>query len=208
MSRGRQTIREGVLALGLPDNAEFLEKLDIFVSELMKWNQTYNLTAIRDQGQIISHHLLDSLVIHEYVTGESVIDVGSGGGFPGIPLALYFPRKNFTLLDSNGKKTRFLQQMKIALQLNNCTIVQSRSEDFDARFEQVMCRAFASLADITRKTAHLLMHGGEILALKGRLEEEETGSSILPFRVDQIYDLKVPGLNAERHLVVLSEMGQ
>ena len=198
-----EIIADGLHELGLEPFPGLIGQLGCFVSQLVKWNRTYNLTAIRKADQIITRHLLDSLVIQTYVRGTRVIDVGSGAGFPGIPLALYFPGKHFTLLDSNGKKTRFLQQMKIDLGLDNCEVVNSRVEEFDSKFDQVTCRALASLAEITEKTAHLLESGGEILALKGRVLAEELDECAGSFEITAIHDLNVPGIDAERQLVIL-----
>lgn len=201
----RQVIAAGLNELGLEPLPGFIDQLDRFVGKLVKWNRTYNLTAIREPDQIVTRHLLDSLVIQTYIGGTRVIDVGSGAGFPGIPLALYLQSKAFTLLDSNGKKTRFLQQMKIDLSLDNCEVVHCRVEEFDSRFDQVTCRALAPLAEITNKTEHLLTRGGEILALKGHLEKEEIDASFAPFEIMAIHALKVPGIDSERHLVILKK---
>ncbi|HIG42141.1 MAG TPA: 16S rRNA (guanine(527)-N(7))-methyltransferase RsmG [Gammaproteobacteria bacterium] len=198
-------IEDGLTEMGLQFDNQFVCGLADLLEQLVKWNKTYNLTAIRDPAQIITHHIFDSLSVQAHVKGANIIDVGSGAGFPGLPLALYFPEKNFTLLDSNGKKTRFLQQVKIVLGLKNCRIVQSRAEVYRETFDQVICRAFASLADITEKTAHLLSCHGEILALKGKLDEAETRSDISPFQITTTHLLAVPQVGAERHLVILKK---
>ena len=196
-------IKSGLGELGLLDDEGLAVELDKFLTLLLKWNQTYNLTAIREAEKIVSHHLLDSLSIQGYLRGDSLLDVGSGGGFPGIPLALNDPDLRVTLLDSNGKKTRFLQQAKISLGLENCSVEQSRSEDFEGCFDQITCRAFASLADIIAKTSHLLSADGEILALKGRIETQEIEVDLGEFEITNIHNLKVPQLNAERHVIVI-----
>ena len=141
-----------------------------------------------------------------YVKGSSSIDVGSGGGFPGIPLALYFPDREFTLLDSNGKKTRFLHQMKIDLGLNNCTVVHSRVEDYEGLFDQVCCRAFASLKNICDSTEHLLGDSGEIMALKGKLETEDLDIEKDQFELKEVHKLIVPTVMADRHLLILKKL--
>lgn len=201
-----RAIRDGILNLGLEDKDALAVKLDRFVSSLMKWNKTYNLTAIREEQQIVSLHILDSLSVCPYVKGSSTIDVGSGGGFPGIPLALYFPERDFTLLDSNGKKTRFLQQMKIELDLKNCTVIHSRVEDYEGLFDQVCCRAFASLKDICDSTKHLLGEGGEIMALKGKIETEDLKVKKDQFELKEVHKLIVPTVMADRHLMILKKL--
>ena len=194
--------------MGLAHPKELIRKLNLFVDELYKWNKTYNLTAIRDKQKIVTLHLLDSLVIQQFVKSDSVIDIGSGAGFPGIPLALYFPQKQFTLLDSNGKKTRFLQQMKIQLGLDNCEIVQSRVEEYKHQFDLVTCRAFASLTEIKDKAAHLVANNGQILALKAQLKEVEIQSDLGPFKISAIHKLIVPGVEAERNLVIMERFSE
>jgi len=198
-----QLIRSGLKDLKIEDTEGLSDKLDQFVDALIKWNKTYNLTAIREPDQIISHHILDSLSVNSYLKGANIIDVGSGGGFPGIPLALLFPEKTFTLLDSNGKKTRFLQQMKIELGLGNCTVVQARVEDHVGFYDQVCCRAFSSLANICEGTKHLLGKNGEILALKGKLDTENVEDMPAEFELNASYKLAVPMISADRHLLVL-----
>ncbi|MBL4681017.1 MAG: 16S rRNA (guanine(527)-N(7))-methyltransferase RsmG [Pseudomonadales bacterium] len=200
-----QAIRDGILSMGLDDKDALAEQLDQFVSSLVKWNKIYNLTAIREKDQIVSLHILDSLSVCPYIKGASTIDVGSGGGFPGIPLALYFPEREFVLLDSNGKKTRFLCQMKIELGLKNCTIIQSRVEDYAGSFDQVCCRAFASLDDIYSRSAHLLNEDGEILALKGKLETEDLDIKKGVFELKEVHKLYVPTVAADRHLIIIKK---
>ncbi len=199
------SLAAGIKALGIDPAPDLIAGLQHFAEELIKWNRTYNLTAIKDAEQVTSHHLLDSLSIYPFLAAKTVVDVGAGGGLPGIPLAMLLPDVKFTLLDSNGKKTRFMQQMVINHQLANCQVVQSRVEDFQGQFDLVTCRAFASLADISQKTAHLLAPGGKVLAMKGRLEEELTGQLSGNLQVAAVHKLDVPGLEAERHLVILEK---
>lgn len=201
----RQEISTGLRQLGLNNPVELVDRFELFINELIKWNRSYNLVGRRDESVIVGRHLLDSLSIKPYIWGNRVADVGSGGGFPGIPLAIYLPDTHFTLIDSNGKKTRFLEQVKMRLGLNNCDVIQTRAEALDATFNQITCRAFASLADTIQKTAHLLSREGEILALKGRLKPEETDVSLIPFQIRKIHKLKVPFTALERHLVVMGK---
>jgi len=201
--RSHLQIQEGLDLLGLKASAGLVSQLEELVEELIKWNRIYNLTSITQPGKIVSHHILDSLAVQPYIHTNSIIDVGSGAGFPGLPLALYSPDQRFTLLDSSGKKIRFLQQMKISLELDNCQIVHERAEDHASKYDQIACRAFSSLAEITQKTAHLLSHHGEILALKGRLDSDEASANLDPFKILGIHKLEVPFVDAERHLVVM-----
>jgi 16S rRNA (guanine527-N7)-methyltransferase len=187
--------------LGLPADDLLAEKLSAFIGDLVKWNKVYNLTAIREPEQILTQHIFDSLSVHPYLKGSRIIDVGTGGGFPGIPLAMLMPKKLFTLLDSNGKKTRFLQQMVINHGLANCDVVQSRAESFAAQFDVVICRAFAPLPDIVSFAGHLVSDEGVLLAMKGQLEESHPLAG--DFKVMDIHRLTVPRMSAERHLVVL-----
>ncbi|MFT7688384.1 MAG: 16S rRNA (guanine527-N7)-methyltransferase [Candidatus Azotimanducaceae bacterium] len=200
-----QLIGNGLLDLKIGDKNGLSGRLSQFVDALIKWNKTYNLTAIRESDQIVSHHILDSLSVFPYIKGSSIIDFGSGAGFPGIPLALIFPEKNFTLLDSNGKKTRFLQQMKIELGLKNCSVIQSRVEDHDGLYDQVCCRAFSSVTNICVSAQHLLKEDGEILALKGKLDTENIEDMPPEFELLATHKLVVPTITAERHLLVLKK---
>ena len=200
----------GVAALGLnlPEGAE--TKLLAYLALLEKWNRVYNLTAVRDPERMVSHHLLDSLAAVPFFQGGCpdlirVLDVGSGGGLPGIPLAIARPELQVTLVDSIGKKTTFLLQVKAELGLGNLNVVTSRVENYrpDARFHVVTSRAFSDLKEFVNLTRHLLMPGGRWLAMKGVLPHEEI--LLLPdwVKVSANQALVVPGLAASRHLIVL-----
>ncbi|HSN18292.1 MAG TPA: 16S rRNA (guanine(527)-N(7))-methyltransferase RsmG [Gammaproteobacteria bacterium] len=193
------------LDLTLPPGAE--AALLSYVELLARWNQAYNLTAVRDPAEMVSKHLLDSLAILPYVTGPSVADVGTGAGLPGIPLALAQPDIQFTLIDSNGKKTRFVTQAVAELKLKNVAVVQARSEGWQAQrlFAQVVSRAFASLGDFARLAGGLAAPGGRLLAMKGAVPEDELAGLPAGFRVAAVHPLKVPGLDAERCLVELEK---
>lgn len=195
-------LERGLDALGLAQSDHLSEQLVSFVADLVKWNKVYNLTAIREPHEILVQHIFDSLSIYPFVKGQTVIDVGTGGGFPGIPLAMIMPETRFTLLDSNGKKTRFLQQMVINHKLSNCEVIQSRAESYASKFDVVVCRAFASMADIVGYAGHLVGEGGSLLAMKGQVEME---LAAIPdtFTVVEVIGLNVPDLDAERNLVVL-----
>jgi 16S rRNA (guanine527-N7)-methyltransferase len=204
-------ITKGISGLGLAPATDLAPQLEQFLHGLVKWNKAYNLTSIRDPQQMVALHLLDSLAVVPYIHACSaggmdsgagqILDVGSGAGLPGIPLALYYPQVEFVLLDSNGKKTRFLQQMQIELGLNNVTVVQARVEDHQGQYAQVICRAFANLADIAGDSQHLLAPGGSLLAMKGKREAADLAATTLC--VDKVIPLDVPGIDAERHLYVL-----
>lgn len=195
----------GIAALGLalPDGAE--QKLLAYLALLDKWNRVYNLTAVRDAERMVSHHLLDSLAAVPYFQGETVLDVGSGGGLPGIPLAIARPDLQVTLIDSIAKKTAFLLQVKAELGLSNLTVVTSRVEDFrpETGFDVITSRAFSDLREFVTLTRHLLKPGGRWLAMKGLYPHEEI--AVLPdgAKVSADHVLVVPGLEASRHLIVL-----
>lgn len=186
-----------------PNN--FSAKLLQYIQLLQKWNQVYNLTAIRDPLEMVSKHILDSLSIAPYVTGQRIIDVGTGAGFPGIPLALAFPEKEFVLLDSNAKKTRFLQQAVQELGLCNVRVVTSRVEAYKEAqsFDHVVTRAFASLQQIWLSTHHLCVHNGNVLAMKGACLPEEI-NELTAVQI-KVTPLKVPGLIAARQLIIMQD---
>ncbi|HEX4938924.1 MAG TPA: 16S rRNA (guanine(527)-N(7))-methyltransferase RsmG [Candidatus Kapabacteria bacterium] len=194
-------LRAGVekLSLSLPDGA--MEKLLAYLALLVKWNGAYNLTAIRDPEQMVIKHLLDSLSIAPYVQGGSLIDVGTGAGLPGLVLAIVKPELDVTLLDSNGKKVRFLRQVIADLKIGNASAVQTRVEEFDRQFDLVSSRAFATLADMVNGSRQLLAEKGEFLAMKGVNPTEEIAALPEGFSVRDVVPLTVPFLDEERHLV-------
>ena len=171
---------------------------------LIRWNARFNLTAIRNPDDMVVRHICDSLSIAPYVEGNTVIDVGAGAGIPGIPLAIAFPEKVFVLLDSNGKKTRFMQQAVMDLGLSNCTVVQGRVESYvtETVFDHVVCRAFASLNEIGQLCHHLIESSGSILAMKGKRIVDEMDQLSGEF-VTELIALVVPGLEEERYLAVM-----
>lgn len=173
---------------------------------LAKWNKAYNLTAVRDPDEMVTRHLLDSLTVNPYLYGERILDVGTGPGLPGIPLALANPDKTFTLMDSLGKKTRFIQQVINTLELTNVTVVQSRVEEFQPaeKFTTVISRAFASLQDMVNHSLHCLEKDGRMLAMKGQYPQAELDALGDEVEVLSIQQLEVPGLSAERHLVIMA----
>ncbi|MDP2029948.1 MAG: 16S rRNA (guanine(527)-N(7))-methyltransferase RsmG [Thiobacillus sp.] len=201
----RDQLSAGVAALGLalPDGAE--AKLLAYLALLDKWNRVYNLTAVRDTERMVSHHLLDSMAAVPYFQGVSVLDVGSGGGLPGIPLAIARPELQVTLIDSIAKKTAFLLQAKTELGLANIKVVTSRVEDFqpEAKFDVITSRAFSDLKEFVTLTRHLIAPTGHWLAMKGLMPHEELVSLPGWVKVSANHVLAVPGLEASRHLIVL-----
>jgi len=198
----------GIAALGLvlPEGAE--AKLLAYLALLDKWNRVYNLTAVRDAERMVSHHLLDSLAAVPFFQGEAVLDVGSGGGLPGIPLAIARPELQVTLIDSIAKKTAFLLQAKAELGLANLSVVTRRVEDFrpETGFDIITSRAFSDLKEFVTLTHHLLNPAGRWLAMKGLMPHEEIASLPPWVRVSANHALEVPGLEASRHLIVLESV--
>ncbi|QLY71726.1 16S rRNA (guanine(527)-N(7))-methyltransferase RsmG [Citrobacter freundii] len=180
-------------------------QLIAYVDMLHKWNKAYNLTSVRDPNDMLVRHILDSIVVAPHLQGERFIDVGTGPGLPGIPLSIVRPDAHFTLLDSLGKRVRFLRQVQHELKLENITPVQSRVEDFPSEpsFDGVISRAFASLNDMVTWCHHLPGQNGRFYALKGQLPEDEIASLPAEFSVESVEKLRVPQLDGERHLVVI-----
>lgn len=197
------TLAAGLTALGiaLPEVAQ--SRLLAFRDLLLKWNMTYNLTAVRDPQQAISHHLLDALAILPHVGAGPLLDVGSGGGLPGIPLAIARPDLPVTLVDKVQKKASFLQQVVIELELQSVAVHHARVEDMLGQYAQISSRAFAELARFVTLTHHLLAPGGRWLAMKGALPDSELAALPAGSEVAAIIPLAVPGLDAERHLIIL-----
>ncbi|MDM9616121.1 16S rRNA (guanine(527)-N(7))-methyltransferase RsmG [Kosakonia cowanii] len=181
------------------------QQLVAYVEMLHKWNKAYNLTSVRDPNEMLVRHILDSIVVAPHLQGTRFIDVGTGPGLPGIPLSIVRPESHFTLLDSLGKRVRFLRQVQHELKLTNIEPVQSRVEDFPAEppFDGVISRAFASLNDMVSWCHHLPGDAGHFYALKGQLPEDEIALLPAGLDVESIVELKVPHLEGERHLVIV-----
>ena len=208
-------IRDG-LAAGLreldacaalpPDSCDrLLDGLTLFLGELTKWNKAYNLTAVRDPQQMVVRHIFDSLVAGPMLRGTRILDAGTGAGLPGIPLALCYSDKQFALLDSNGKKIRFVQHVAGELGLHNVQPVQARIESYepDHKFDSVISRAFTSLREFADNSGRLIAPHGCLLAMKGKLPDQEIRELPSEWRASEIRELQVPGLDEERHVVVL-----
>ncbi|RMJ02913.1 Ribosomal RNA small subunit methyltransferase G [Marinobacter litoralis] len=192
------------MQLSLSDGQQ--QQLLAFLALLNKWNKAYNLTAVRDERVMVSRQLLDSLSIMPWVTTEHLLDVGAGGGMPGIPLAIAFPDKRFTLLDSNGKKTRFLNQCVLELGLKNVDVIHGRAEDCQPEqpFRQISSRAFTALENLVTWCEQLLAEDGEFLAMKGLYPDDEVAALPSRWQVESNHSLKVPGADGERHLLIVT----
>ena len=197
------TLADGLSQLGLDLPADAQQQLLAFRDLLLKWNKTYNLTALRDPDQAISHHLLDSLAILPHVGEGPLLDVGSGGGLPGIPLAIARPQLPVRMVDTVQKKASFLQQVAIQLGLKNVAVDHARVEEMTGQYAQISSRAFAELTTFIELTRHLLRPGGRWLAMKGVRPDEEIATLPADIIVESIIPLHVPGLAAERHLIFL-----
>ena len=201
----RAALERGLGALGLALRKPQVDTLERYLDLLEKWNRVYNLTGIRERDRMVTHHLLDSLAILPHVRGPRVLDVGSGAGLPGIPLAIANPELRVTLLDSNHKKTAFLRQAVAELGLANASIETERVESWTTtlRFDTIVSRAFAELGQFVAAVGRLLEPGGRLLAMKGVLPRDELGAVPQGYRIKETVRLDVPQLDAERHLVVV-----
>ncbi len=197
------SLSAGLAELGLDLPATAQRQLLAFRDLLLKWNKTYNLTALRDPEQAISHHLLDSLAILPHVGVGPLLDVGSGGGLPGMPLAIARPELAVSMVDTVQKKAIFLQQAAIELGLKNVAAHHARVEDMQGQYAQISSRAFAELKLFVELTRHLLAPGGRWLAMKGVRPDTEIAALPADIAVETVLPLHVPGLDAERHLIIL-----
>lgn len=200
-----EQLRQGLAAMGIDLPLAAQEKLLAYAALLYKWNKTFSLTALREQDKAVSHHLLDSLAILPHVPAGSLLDVGSGGGMPGIPLAIACPDLSVTLLDSNSKKAAFLRQAAIELTLPNISVHCGRVEQYHppVGFTAITSRAFAELADFVCLSRHLLAAGGRWLAMKGVWPQEEIARLPNDVSIESVLRLQVPGVEGERHLAVM-----
>jgi 16S rRNA (guanine527-N7)-methyltransferase len=203
----RPQLDAGLAALALQPSASQRTQLLALVPLLVKWSRAYNLTAVRAPADMVTRHLLDSLAAAPFVRGERVLDVGTGAGFPGLPLAIVQPDRAFVLLDSHAKKLRFVDHAVDALGLGNVRSVHARVERYsdEAGFDTVICRAFSSLADFVQGAGHLLAPGGVLLALKGRLPDDELAALPAGWRA-QAEPLEVPGLHEARHAIEITKI--
>jgi 16S rRNA (guanine527-N7)-methyltransferase len=200
----------GLTALGSPLTDSAPPRLAQYLSLLAKWNRTYNLTAIREASKLVSHHILDSLAVLPHLHCTSIVDVGSGAGLPGIPIAIARPDWRVALLDSNHKKGAFLRQVAVELRLENIQVVTERAESWEPieKFEVVISRAFSDLVGFVDAGRHLCSESGRLVAMKGIYPDEELALLPADVRVEEVVPVQVPGLRAARHLVLLRTFNQ
>lgn len=200
-----RALLEGARTLGIELTDEQAVRLVTHLDLLDEWNARMNLTAIRDRPSQLTKHLLDSLSVQPHLRGQRIADIGSGAGFPGIPLAIVEPARHFALIESTGKKCRFLEHVRDTLGLANVEVVQSRAESYapESRFDTVLARAVGPVADLVKMAGRLVAGGGRLLAMKGRYPEEELAAKLNGWKVAAVHPLTVPGLDEERHLVEL-----
>ena len=201
----REILTRGAADLGLALAPHQLTRMLAYLDLIEKWNRVHNLTAIRVRTQMMTHHLLDSLAIVPHLSGMRIIDVGTGAGLPGIPVAIACPARHITLIDSNQKKTAFLRQALTELPIGNAAVVNERAEAHRpvTTFDLVVSRAFAELRTFVEQARHLAVGGGRFVAMKGRHPAQEIEALPADIRVLNVIELKVPHLDAERHLILM-----
>jgi 16S rRNA (guanine527-N7)-methyltransferase len=204
--RERRDLERGLRSLGLSANAEKTELLLAHVALIRQWAAGYNLVSRSDLGALVGRHVLDSLAIHSWITAGTLLDVGSGAGFPGLPLAIMRPELEVTLLDGSGKRIRFLRHVARTLGLGQLRIVHQRVEDFVAErpFSTIVSRAFGSLADFAQGVRHLADSGTRLLAVKGKRPETELEQLPGWVSIESVERYEVPNLHAERHVVIMA----
>ncbi len=195
----------GLIAMDQPLDRHKEIQLIHYIDLIGQWNRQYNLSSIRDLDTMVVRHLLDSLFILVHIEGNSILDVGTGAGLPGIPLAIAMPDRKFVVLDSNGKKTKFLKQVCFQMRLTNVRVVHQRVEDYfaDPLFDTVISKAFSTLRDFLSLSQHLIKPDGQFLAMKGVFPLSELQEIKAPFKLTEATPLKIPGLDADRHVVDL-----
>ena len=200
-----ELLEDGIYELGLEERLAGDDLLMEYVTELLNWNRVYNLTSVRKPADIITRHILDSLTLIPHLNGDRILDIGTGAGLPGIVLAIACPEREFVLLDSSSKKLRFVQQTLGILKLENVTLENTRAEEYEPEvlFDTIICRAFSDLPDFYRHSAHLCSENGKMLAMKGVYPMTEIECMEDKSLIDDVVALKVPGLDAERHLVIM-----
>ncbi|MBA3562469.1 MAG: 16S rRNA (guanine(527)-N(7))-methyltransferase RsmG [Gammaproteobacteria bacterium] len=199
---------EGAAALGVQLDEPRVQRLLAYVDTLVTWNRAWNLTAIRDPQDMLPRHLLDSLSVASYLAGESVVDVGTGAGLPGIPLAIADPARRFMLIDANGKKVRFVTHVIGRLGVGNAAVEQIRIEHYrpEQGFDTVLCRAFSTLANLLQSAGHLCAPGGRVIAMKGMRPQAEIDALPDGWRLVAVSRVQVPGIDRERHIVEIARL--
>jgi len=201
----QKLLKDGAAGLGLALSARQQEQLLGLADELLDWNTRFNLTAIREPRDVITRHLLDSLSVQPHLGGRSAADIGTGAGFPGLPLAIINPERHFALIEATGKKAKFVEHAAGKLGVANVQVVNARAEKWrpERPFDSVISRALGSLEDFVRFAGPLCAPGGRLLAMKGQYPEQEIAEIPRSWRVVAVPRLEVPGLDAQRHLVIL-----
>ena len=201
----QRQLSQGLAGMDMALDEQQQQRLLDFLALLNKWNRAYNLTAVREPAEMVSRQLLDSLSIAPFIHTDHLLDVGAGGGLPGIPLAIAFPERRFTLLDSNSKKTRFLTQSVLELGLDNVEVFHGRAEQYQPgkQFSQISSRAFTALENLVNWCGHLLAEDGQFLAMKGQFPDDEVAALPAPWQVQSSIPLQVPGTTGERHLLLV-----
>ena len=199
----REELQRGISSLSLKCNKETVSSLLAYIDLLKKWNSAYNLLGRNESASLVSRHILDSLSISPYLEGSLIADIGAGAGLPGIPLAILNPDKKFVLIDSNGKKTRFMYQAKIQLGLDNISVENCRIEHYQSKqqIDMVMCRAFSTLADALTMLQPIFSNQCKLLAMKGQYPEDEIAQLPDGFKLSRSTKLDVPGNESQRHLI-------
>ncbi len=204
----RARLASGAAELGVELDEAAQQVLMSYLALLKRWNKVYNLTAIKGDDNMLIRHLLDSLSVVSALQGGSIIDIGSGAGLPGVPVAIARPDMHVTLLDSNAKRCRFLRQVQAQLKLTNLSIVQKRVEEYQSveKFDNLLSRAFSSLQVFISSSAHLLAEGGQFIAMKGAWPGDETVQLENAYRINEVVKINVPGLPEQRHLVICQKV--
>jgi 16S rRNA (guanine527-N7)-methyltransferase len=204
----RAKLTSGAAELGVILDEPAQHALLSFLALLKRWNKVYNLTAIKGDDNMLTRHLLDSLSVVTAIKGSRLIDIGTGAGLPGIPIAITNPHIHVTLLDSNAKRCRFLRQVQAQLKLDNVSIVQKRVEEYQPaeKFDNLLSRAFSSLHSFISSSAHLLAEDGQFIAMKGIWPGDETEQLTSDFIIDEVVKIMVPGLPDQRHLVICKKV--
>jgi 16S rRNA (guanine527-N7)-methyltransferase len=202
-------LQAGLAAMQIEAKPKLIQDFCHLLRLLDKWNRAFNLTAVRDPAEMVSRHILDSLSARPFLSGVSILDVGTGAGFPGLPLAIAEPQRHFTLLDSGGKKIRFVRHALGELALDNVIVEQLRVEAFEPAdlYDAVISRAFSSLGDFVRRCGSLVATGGCLLAMKGKYPDTELSGVPGMWEVVDVVGLDVPGLVGERHMVIMRRSG-